>query len=339
MATLADVAARAGVSISAASRVLSNAPDARVGEGTRRRIQEAAAELGYRPNSAARALKSARSEVVALVVPDLTNAIFSELMRGVETRAAELGYLVLLARAEGMERGDEALGRLLGEGRVDGVVVQVGDAMDLDGYRDVLAGRVPAVLVNSRRGADVASVILDDQAATRRAVEHLVALGHGRIAYAGGLPGNDSAARRAEGFAEGMAAADLPVDARLVTDLGYTPQQGREAIARLLEAGSPPPTAVVVANVNAALGALLEARTRGLRVPEELSLVAVHDAWPAENTWPPLTTVRMPLYELGVAAMDGVYARIRRGELVHTVVRDPAPRLVVRGSTAPPRAD
>jgi LacI family transcriptional regulator len=334
MATLGDVAARAGVSISAVSRVLSNAPSARVSAQTRRRIEEVAAELGYRPNFAARALKSSRSEVVALVVPDLTNAIFSELMRGFEGRAAELGYMVLLARAESMEHGDEAVRRLLGEGRVDGVVVQLGDAMELGEYAAIVEGRVPAVLVNSRRGDGTSSVILDDAAGTRLAVEHLAGLGHRRIGLLGGLASNDSARRRAAGFEEGMRAAGLPVDRALMTDLGYDARQGRDALGRLAEA-SEPPTAIVVANVNAALGALLEARVRGLRVPEDLSIVAIHDVWPAENTWPPLTTVAMPLHELGVAAMDAVYERIRNGELVHTVVSDPPPRLVLRQSTAP----
>jgi LacI family transcriptional regulator len=336
MATLSDVAARAGVSISAVSRVLSNAPSARVSGETRRRIQEAAAELGYRPNFAARALKFSRTNVVALVVPDLTNAIFTELMRGVETRAHELGYMVLLARAESIEPGSEAIARLIGEGRVDGVLVQVGDAMDEDDLRSLLDGGVPAVLVNSRRSGHLGSVILDDASASRVAVEHLVELGHTRIALVNGLTTTDSAERRGAGFRAAMEAAGLPVPEELVTNFGYEPRQGRDAMRTLAQLAERP-TAIVVANVNAAIGLLLEARILGLHVPEELSIVAVHDAWTAENTWPPLTTVRMPLFELGQLGMTAMVERITSGVVTDLVVGDPAPALVVRESTAPPR--
>ncbi|HEY4270011.1 MAG TPA: LacI family DNA-binding transcriptional regulator [Galbitalea sp.] len=335
MATLSDVAARAGVSISAVSRVLSNAPSARVSVETRRRIQEAAAELGYRPNFAARALKFSRTNVVALVVPDLTNAIFTELMRGVETRAHELGYMVLLARAESIEPGSEAIARLIGEGRVDGVLAQVGDSMEEDDVRSLLDGGVPAVLVNSRRSSHLGSVILDDAAAARVAVEHLVRLGHTRIALVNGLVTTDSANRRGDGYRSAMDAAGLSVADDLVTNFGYEPRQGRDAM-RTLAGLAEPPTAIVVANVNAAIGVLLEARILGLHVPEELSIVAVHDAWTAENTWPPLTTVRMPLFELGRQAMSAMVERITSGLVTDRVVNDPAPVLVVRESTAPP---
>lgn len=335
MATLADVAARAGVSISAVSRVLRDAPGARVGADTRRRIHAVAAELGYRPNAAARALKSARTGVVALIVPDLTNALFTELMRGVEERAAECGYSVLLARAEGMDRPRETLDRLFGEGRIDGVIIQVGDAIDLDELRAVVDGTLPAVLVNSRRGDAVGSIVLDDEAASATAVHHLVELGHRRIGFAGGLPTNDAARRREAGFRSAMSAARLPVDERWVSALGYEPRQGRAAIAALV-GGPPRPTAVVVANVNAALGALLEARTRGIRVPEDLSLVAVHDSWPAEITWPPLTCVRMPLRRLGADAVNAILERLAGGPVRHRVTSDPPPVLELRGSTAPP---
>jgi LacI family transcriptional regulator len=337
MATLSDVAARAGVSISAVSRVLSNAPSARVSGETRKRIQDAALELNYRPNFAARALKFARTNVVALVVPDLTNAIFTELMRGVEAQAHEFGYMVLLARAESIQPGGETIERLIGEGRVDGVLVQVGDTMAEEDIRGILDGRVPAVLVNSRRSGHVGSVILEDAASTRVAVEHLAGLGHRRIALVNGLVTTDSAVRRGEGFREAMKAAGLPVLPGYVTSLGYEPRQGRDAM-RQLAGLAEPPTAIVVSNVNAALGVLLEARIRGLHVPQELSIVAVHDAWIAENTWPPLTTVRLPLYELGRQAMSAIFERIARGEVTDLVVGEPAPKLILRESTAAPAA-
>jgi LacI family transcriptional regulator len=333
MSTLSDVAALAGVSVSAVSRVLSNAPSSRVSGATRQRIEDAARVLNYHPNFAARALKFSRTNVVALVVPDLTNAIFSELMRGVEEAAAELGYMVLLARAESMQPAAATMAKLIGEGRVDGVLVQVGDSMTTDDLAGIIDGRVPAVLINSRREDHVGSVILPDEAGVAVAIDHLVALGHKDIGLVNGLPATDSAKRRHGGFEQAMSAAGLAVNPEFVTSFGYEPQQGRAALRALAQL-SVRPTALVVANVNAALGLLVEARVLGIRVPDELSVVAIHDAWTAENAWPPLTTVRMPLYELGKRSMTAIFDRISAEAIDDVVVVDPPPVLVLRESTA-----
>jgi LacI family transcriptional regulator len=333
VSTLSDVAALAGVSISAVSRVLSNAPSTRVSGATRERIQDAARQLNYHPNFAARALKFSRTNVVALVVPDLTNAIFSELMRGVEEAAADLGYMVLLAREESMQPTAATIAKLVGEGRVDGLLVQVGDAMTTEDLVGILDGRVPAVLINSRREDHVGSVILHDEEGAAVAVRHLVELGHTNVGLVNGLHGTDSAERRRVGFDQAMAAAGLSVDPGFVTSLGYDPQQGRAAM-RVLAALPERPTALVVANVNAALGLLVEARGLGIHVPDQLSIVAIHDAWTAENAWPPLTTVRMPLYELGKVSMAAMFDRIRTGAIDDVVVTNPEPELILRESTA-----
>lgn len=336
MVRLSDVAARAGVSVSAVSRVLSDAPHTRVSESTRRRIQEAAAELGYRPNFAARALKFARTNVVGLVVPDVTNAIFTDLLRGVEDEAYRQGYVVLLARADGLPDGIDVIGRLIGEGRVDGLLVQVGDGSDADDIDRLISSHLPVVFVNSIHPEGVGSVVLDDEEGMRIATAHLIELGHRRIALINGVSSSDTARRREAGFRRAMADAGLAIDDDLVTRLGYEPRQGAEALGELWEL-SERPTAVVVANINAAYGVLAEARRHDVRMPEELSVVAMHDAWTAEHSWPPLTTVRMPLRELGATALRAVVESISSDVTVDAVVRDPAPVLVERASTAPPR--
>lgn len=335
MVTLSDVANRAGVSVSAVSRVLTDAPSTRVSEATRQRIQDAARELGYRPNYAARALKFARTNAIGLIVPDLTNAIFTELMRGVEDEARERDYMVLLARAEGMTGGEDLIPWLIGEGRVDGVLVQVGDNMRDEDLAALLEGQLPVVFLNSIHPNGMGSVLLEDDLGIRIAVEHLLGLGHVRIAFAGGVARSDSAQRREAGFRAAMADAGVAVDEALVTREGFEPDAGRAAMRRL-SAAVHPPTAVVAANINAAYGVLLEARAQGLRVPGDLSVVAMHDAWTADSTWPPLTTVRMPLYELGRAAMSGIVERLAAGSAPDLTVRDPAPVLIVRESTAAP---
>lgn len=335
MATLSDVARRAGVSISAVSRVLSDAPEARVSAETRARIKQAAADLSYRPNFAGRALKFSRTNVIALVVPDLTNAFVTDLMLGVEDEALERDYMVLLGRSEDLKPGGEMVSRLIGEGRVDGMLVQVPDHSSDAEVAELVQARYPIVFLNSIQADHAGGVVLDDERGARVATEHLLALGHRRIAMVGGLPQSYTASRRATGFGEAMAAAGLAVPPAAVTRLGYYPKEGREALRRLM-AQDTPPTGLVVANINAAIGVLAEARTLGLAVPEDLSVVSVHDAWTAENTWPPLTTVKMPMYQLGRAAVSGLYGRLHGEEVRDHVVTDPAPQLVVRQSTRPP---
>ncbi|HUX69274.1 MAG TPA: LacI family DNA-binding transcriptional regulator [Cellulomonadaceae bacterium] len=332
MTGLNDVAALAGVSVSAVSRVLSNSSSARVSAATRQRILDAARELDYRPNFAARALKLARTNVIAVVVPDLTNAIFAELMRGVDEAAREHGYTLLLARMESLDPAGETIARLVGEGRVDGVLVQVGNSMSAEDVDAIIGGQVPAVLINSRRTGKIGTVTLPDEDGARVAVEHLVSLGHRRIGLVNGLRATDTAQRRGAGFDAAMVSAGLSVDARHVTWLGYDSAQGKQALA-LLSALPEPPGALVVSNINAAFGLLVEARAQGIRVPDDLSVVAIHDAWTAENSWPPLTTVRMPLNELGRASVRAIIERIAAGTINHVVVEE-EPEIVRRESTA-----
>jgi LacI family transcriptional regulator len=337
MATLSDVASRAGVSVSAVSRVLTGASDARVSDATRERIRRAAAELDYRPNHAARALKKQRTDVVGLIVPDLTNALFTELMSGAEEEAERQGYVVLLARAEGVSASggpSGAIARLIGEGRVDAAIVQIGDETGRADLQRLISSGLPIVFANSVAPAGSGSVILDDQAGVGVATAHLVELGHTRIGFLGGLPASDSGQRRESGFRAAMASAGLEVDEGALTRLGFTVADGAAALEELLTREAERPTAVVVANVNAALGVLKAARAAGLDVPRELSVVAIHDASTAEHAWPPLTTVRMPLRELGRTAMRDAIERLATGVARDAVVRDPPPELVVRSSTA-----
>ncbi|PRY59957.1 MULTISPECIES: LacI family DNA-binding transcriptional regulator [Glycomyces] len=335
MAKLSDVAARAGVSVSAVSRVLSGDPAARVSEATRDRVRKAAAEVGYHPNFAGRALKLARTDVIALIVPDVTNALFTELTRGVEDEAVARGCVMLLARSEDMQPGGPMFDRLVGEGRVDGIVLQPRDGADPQELARTVGERAPLVTIHQRiPGAS--SVVVPDELAARRATEHLIALGHRRIGFAGGLAGSPTAQRRADGHLEALLRAGIAAAPELVTWRGYRESDGRASAAELL-ALPQRPTAIVAANVNAAIGVLAQARAQGLAVPRDLSVVAIHDAWTAEHTWPPLTCVRMPLYELGRTAVATLAEIVDGGAVVHRSVDDPEPVLVGRESAAAPR--
>ena len=334
MATLGDVARAAGVSVSVVSRVLNADPALRAREDTRQRVRAAASRLGYTPNHAARALRLSRAGTIALVMPDVGNPIVAETLRGAEDGANATELHVLLGRAERLRRGSSDLRRIVAHGRVDGLLVQLDDGADVREFERDVTPSTPMVLLHSR-GRQNRCVVLDDVAGAAAATRHLIGLGHRAIGFLGGLPASQTGRRRAQGFAAAMAEAGLTRRRAWTTSCGYRRENGREAADRLLAAPRLP-TAVVVANINAALGALQRLAEHGVPVPDRLSLVAVHDSWIADYVTPRLTTVRMPLYELGREGVRVLTERMAGGTPDDLVVTAPAPRLVARESTAPP---
>jgi LacI family transcriptional regulator len=304
---LVDIAAAAGVSVGLVSRVLNDSPATRATPETRERIIRVAAELGYRPNYAARALKLARSDTIALVTPALaTNAMVVELMRGVEDQARAMGYTVLLARSESMTDRTQLL-RLLETGQVDGFLLQGRDDETIQSLTR-LVSQAPVVLINARVDRP-GSVMIDDRAAARAATRYLLEHGHRRTGLVNGLPTSLTARLRGEGYRQALREAGIVPDEGTISELGYAVDSAAPALESIMRRPEPP-SAVVVANVNAAMGVLTHARRMGFRVPEDLSVVGIHDAWTADHTWPPLTTVSMPLYDLGLAAVRALHDRL-----------------------------
>ncbi len=333
--TLSDVARYVGVSVSVVSRELNGDPALRARPETRRRIHAAAKTLGYAPNHAARSLRLSRAFAIGVIVPELTNAIYDGLIRGIDDAADALGYQVLMGRTERIEPGADFLHRLVGEGRVDGFLVQRKDETDFHDFAHLIEAAAPIVLINSR-GSRRGSVVLDDAAGARAAAEHLLDLGHRDIALIGGDIHSYTGRARERGFVEAINAAGMRRRSAWILHSGYSPEAGRLAVHELCAAGGRRPTGVVVANMNAAMGALLGAREIGLRVPEQLSVVAIHDAWIADYAWPPLTTVRMPQYQLAYEAMRLLHLRLAGERPQDVTITEPAPLLVRRESTAPP---
>lgn len=338
MAKIGDVAALARVSAATVSRVLSGDPRMRVSAETRERVLAAVRQLNYVPSHAGRSLRTAKSRAIGLVVPDVTSAVFAELAAGAAQTAADRGLTLVLAGAEQLASDPDWVGRALGEGRVDGLVVQPPDGAVPRMVDDLAPHAHQVVLINSIDSGPVDTVVLDDDAGIAAAVDHLVALGHRDLGFVGGVEGSATGARRRRAFLSRVAAHGLPVPGRdapphWITALGYSGPEGREAAARLLSSERRP-TAVVVANLNAALGVLAEIHRASLRVPADISLVALHDVWYADALWPPLTTVRMPLRQLGSAAVEMLLDG-DRSTPAHRVIDEP-PVVVVRESAAPP---
>ena len=297
--TIADVARQAGVDRAVVSKVLSDDPSLRVREETRQRVKDAAAALRYRPNFHARGLARAQAGAIGLLVPS-GNPLIVPIIAGAEEMAAERGLLLWTASHEG-ELTERYL-RLLRSGAVDGALV-AGLRAGYDAEELFHDPRVPTLLVNRRSVGAERWVILDDERAARLATEHLIAHGHQRIAWAGGPPGVDTAERRQNGFRDAMAAADLWLDPSWVVSADYTPEGGAHAVGEFLKSPEPP-TAIVAADANEGLGVWHQLHHQGLRVPEDVSLIAIHKLPAEDYRVPAMTCVEMPLRELGRRAVE-----------------------------------
>lgn len=323
-----DVALAAGVDTSVVSRVLSGDRTLNVRPETRMRVMEAVRRLDYRPNAAARTLKTARTLAIGMLLPDLANTVYAAIARGAEERASAAGYVLLVAT------GSAASRRAILEDRVDGLLYAIATTENLDEVRP--AGTLPSLLVNRREPGAGPSVVVDDEAGVATAVRHLIGLGHRRIAHIGGPQGVDTARRRLHGYRRVMEEHGLPAPADQTVEAQFDELGGATAAARLLRL-DPRPTAIVVANVTAAIGAMAAVREAGLDIPGDISIVGFHDVPLAPYLAPPLTTVRMPLIELGSQAVDALLAMIDGQQVGDIVVATP-PELVVRGSCAAPLA-
>jgi DNA-binding LacI/PurR family transcriptional regulator len=328
---LADVAARAGVSKSIASRVLNDVPGLSIRPETRDRVVATARELDYRPHAAARGLKRAETGALGLVVPNLTNPIFALISRGAFRRALERDFAVLITEDLVAEEAERIVFELVRAGRIDGVIV----ASAHPGHpllRSLKELAIPHVFALRAVARSRRNVIPPDEEASALAVDHLCDLGHSDIAHVGGPRGLSSARRLASGF-RGRA-ADRGASRALVAESDFSEQGGAYAARALLERRLRP-TGLTTASVGQAVGALHAAWQLGLRVPEDVSIVACGDTTLMEFLCPPLTAVRLPYAELGAAAVDGLIEQLLGAEPTDVLV-DAAPEVIVRGSTSPP---
>jgi len=331
MARLLDVARKAGVSVSVVSRVLREEANLRVRPETREAVLVAARELDYHPNHTARALRLRISGVIGLFVPDVNDAIFSEVLRGVETEAMADDLLVFLGRSDGLDQPEHFARRIRNQGRIDGAIIQTRDELSVAWVTRAFPLGTPAVFINSHDKGPLSSVALDDALAARTAVEFLLAHGHRRIGLIGGLDQTSTARAREKGYRAALCDVGSRPRREWIFHEGYTPDAGNKAMRQLLRL-SDRPSAVVVANANAAVGVLSAAREARVEVPAEMSVIAIHNVWMADYTEPPLTTVRVPTYELGLKGAQVLLRSMRGGGVEHLVIRSPSPAVVPRGS-------
>ena len=323
--TMMDVARRAGVSQPLVSLVIGGSPRARVADATRERILEAARELGYRPNVIARSLVRGRAYAIGLIIPDLSNPFFVDVVRGAERVAADQGYAVLFCDAAdlGAERHIEALRAR----QVDGVIMDAMGAASLE--QGALAG-LNVVLIDEPVAA-FHGVASDAVEAGRLAAKHLLDLGHRRFGLIG--PASDVWAfrMRERGFVQQLRSAGISLESEQLRRAIPTVDGGRGAMRALL-ALPKRPTAVFCANDLLAVGALKACARAGVRVPDDLSVMGCDDIEAARFITPELSTVTIPARELGARAARMLF-RLLNGETARST-KPLAVTLAARGTTA-----
>jgi len=335
-ATLRDVARVAGVHPGTVSRALNPQTRGLVNERTARRVLAAAEELGYRPNPIARGLRTNRSNTIGVLVPDLLNPLFAAVVRGIEDGLREAGYTPLIANTDNDAERERVAYEAMSARQVDGFIAATA-------RRDhwLLADRVESgpklVLVNRRVDSDaIPAVTGDDHEGVGLAVEHLAELGHIRIAHLAGSQMLYTGWCRHQGFVDGMRAHGLDLDEGLIVySEAFTEREGARCCRALLERRRDF-TAIVAGNDLLALGCYDALEACGLRCPEDVSVVGYNDMPFVDRFSPPLTTVRVPHYELGSTAAQLMLEQLqeRAAEPRQLLL---SPKLVTRGSTAPPR--
>lgn len=324
-ATIHDIAALCGVAASTVSRALST-PE-RVNIRTRERIQAAAAELQYLPNSQAKALSSGRTGAVGVLVPDITNPFYFDLIRGTQLQLKAAGYTQLLVDTE---ESDEVEASTMGQLQksADGIIVAASRLSD-----EALLGaaaRMPLVLIN-RDVSGVPAVLIDTPSATSQALDHLISLGHSRIAYIAGPLTSQSSERRWTALSG--AAEERGVEVLRLGPFAPKTQSGAAAADAAVHSGV---TACIAFNDLIAIGMLQRLRERGIRVPGDMSIVGCDDIFGADFCNPPLTTMASPIEQAGRVAVSMLLAQLNPLAGGGTRNRSVMPtHLTVRGSTGP----
>lgn len=334
MVTIKDVAREASVSVATVSRVLNGAGVVRA--ETARRIRDVAHALRYTPHSGARSLITSKTHTIGVLLPDLYGEFFSEMIRGIDEAASASQHHILVSRAyAGRSEIEEAMCAM--RGRVDGVVV-MSPEVDADSLGNVPTNLPIVLLCSAVRGAEFDSVTIQNYRGAKEIVGHLISLGHRKIAIINGADGTFDASERLRGYRAALKEAGISPRDALIRCGQFTEAGGYAATMSLLTE-SVRPTAIFAANDSMAIGALSALRESGIRVPEDISVAGFDDIPLSRYMDPPLSSVKVPIAELGARAVDMLLNAIahknshkRRRERLCT-------SLVIRSSCGAPSAE
>ncbi len=301
--TIKDIAKEADVSIATVSRVINNKSEG-VGDETRERILKIIKDRKYYPNRMARGMVTKQSNMLGLILPDITNPFFPDLVRGVEDTASRFGYNIVLCNADNDKDKEESYIQVLKENNAAGIFYISVIRRNDNNIKRLLESKIPFVLMDRRINIDnVPKVYTDNEAGMYEMVEYLIKQGHRKIAYISGPKYNSSSEQRLKGYTTALSDAGIPVEDSLIREGDYQIESGHQYITELLDQGREF-TAVACANDMMAVGALEGLKSRGIKIPEEISITGYDDILMATVTSPKLTTVAQPKYEMGCIAAE-----------------------------------
>ncbi|MGH9804077.1 MAG: LacI family DNA-binding transcriptional regulator [Candidatus Acidiferrales bacterium] len=318
MATIYDVAKRASVSVATVSAVVNSS--AYVSPELRQRVDAAIAELSYNPNLLARSLAQKKSFSLGVLIPDITNPFYPEVVRGAEDKAKQDGYTILLGNSDNRRDKEELYLNLFLSKRVDGIMMFKASEDMSDALLAKLKGNsIPIVLVGRRYSRlETDCVVADDEAGARAAVRHLIRLGHRRVGIITGFRGVSTTEGRLEGYRKALAAHRIPFDPALVVEGDYGTESGYRGSLRLLEQK---PTAIFSTNYLMTVGLMQALEKKGLRCPKDIAVVSYDDFLWTNFFRPKLTCIEQPKYQLGYQAMTLLLGRLNgKHKRVQTVV-------------------
>ncbi len=327
--TIKDVARVAGVSHGTVSKALNDSPE--VSEETRARVAAVAAGLGYRPNAIARSLKARRTRTLGVITNDSDGVFTTAMVRGVAELASEHGFGVFVCNSYHRPEKERQHLELLLDKQVDGIIL-TGYKVDERGAPAAPTGATPVVyLYEYTTGGDSPCILPDDEAGAGLATHHLLALGRRRLGFINGPPSYEATHVRLAGYRRALEEGGISFDDKLVRVCPDWNQDSAFSLVQEVIARDDPPDGLVCASDDLAAGAILGLREQGLRVPEDVSVVGFDDRPFAAHLPIPLTTVALPLYDMGVQAAAKLFAALGGEQLHHEIVRVPC-RLIVRRS-------
>ncbi|ELY6246945.1 DNA-binding transcriptional regulator CytR [Cronobacter universalis] len=332
-ATMKDVAVRARVSTATVSRALMN-PE-KVSQATRNRVEQAAIDVGYLPGSLNRNLKRNESRTILVIVPDICDPFFSEIIRGIEVTAADQEYLVLIGDCAHQNQQEKTFIDLIITKQIDGMLL-LGSRLPFDASKEEQRNLPPMVMANEfAPELELPTVHIDNLTAAFNAVNYLHELGHQRIACIAGPEEMPLCHYRLQGYVQALRRSGMTVDPHYIARGDFTYEAGAQALEQLLSLPQPP-TAIFCHSDVMALGALSMAKRRGFRVPDDLSIIGFDNIALAEFCDPPLTTVAQPRFDIGREAMLLLLSQLN-GHTVSSGSRLLDCELVLRGTTRAPK--
>jgi LacI family transcriptional regulator len=342
MPNIMDVAKYAGVSVTTVSRVLNNSSHP-VNPQTRARVLEAIEALNFVPSQLARALASEKTRLIGVIVGDGSDPYFANIVRGISDAAQKNGYLTIICNSERVPRIELTFLRLLRDYCADGIIFAGGAFIDSE-YKEELSelvtklqeSKVPVIALSSQY-LDMPQIKIDDVLAAREMTEYLIGLGHRRIGFITGPSTLTTSQLRLEGYRQALELAAITFDRDLVVEGDFTYESGRRAASDLMNRQSPP-TAIFGSNDREALGCLFKLNEMGILVPEQVSVAGFDDIETTQYVHPPLTTVHVPMYEIGVIGVEQFLRAVGQSESLEQI-HHVAHGLVIRASTAPPPDD